>query len=128
MTLLGYAITAGASIIVALVGWLVARGNRSQTPYEALARRVVELEDRDRAKADQLAEQARLLADLRDESSHDRQRIAHLDRDVAVLAAELWQVHVWDGTPPPPVVGTTALEIIRRRRPVPHDDADEGTI
>ena len=98
LALVGSGISVLGLVVVAMV---TQSGNRQAkqieseaAPYDALARRVTDLEAADTAKSDQIEQLRRTVAELRQARDEDRAYIRRL------LAA--WSTHLPDVLPPQP--------------------------
>ena len=105
-----------AGSVISVVGLLVVAvitqsGNRrtkrietEAAPYEALAKRVTELEPADEAKSRRIRDQDEEISALRDEIAelrHDRDE----DRDYIRRVLAVWSVHLPNMPPPQPYPG-----------------------
>lgn len=128
------AFAAVVSAVLAFAGVLyggvitVRTSSRAQkaSPYEALAKRVVDLESADAAKGRTLDEQEQKLRELanqleevkRSDAKKGRE-IVHLRGEVAVLAEHADLVHAWidaGSPPPPPAMPDAVAQLVQRLR------------
>lgn len=104
------------------------------SPYEALAKRVVDLENADAAKGRTLDEQEQKLRQLADELDQVKRsdakkgrEILHLRREVHVLVEHTVLVQAWidaGSPPPPPAMPADVALLVQRLREQSHPGTD----